>query len=730
MPTQAQIIAKANDRVREWLNRRIADDSLDIARLYKGSRDRLMMKLRGLYDSYLADEPTYVRARQTGTLTQMQKTIDSELDMLTDEVGQRAVSKTAELLNIQSTVLDRQLGKHFARKAFEDLPISTRQVLGELTSSMVGGATFEDRLFHMSDLFKRDLSNGLRRGLITGKSFDDIRKDLQKSFGVDKLAEPKYNAYGSVKIYKNEARRQWNMLMKKQGERGDGRQIWWAMIDDPDVTPGCAARHGMDIDDLGDVPPRHYNCRCTVAVFPAGFDLSDERTMATARLKKMGYTKRDAMFEESWDPSQHPRDEDGKFTGGGGASPEDAKEWASDAGGKFDGIQERPRGQEPLVLITDKKTGSTGGIPLSQLTRASVKAKIDEIRGRTKEVGWGWGHEILQPIGRITDDSHRSGYSYRSVHWRALPREAAGLVLDARWFSSLRAGVSGDRPDAVLLRTNGKVTEVKAWRGWTALDPRGVMIETAQGIVDDSAVIQPPWDLTVQRLPLDVRQRWPQLQRLSIPVMMEYVLALVSKHDAEQLTIGIRTLQLGEYMVGEELGPTLARLLWQTGHPAEPHLVIATSDLALRVIVNITTGEVIYATDDFASPLCSPYTRVAAAVLERDGRIWAVMPRGLARWVLPGGHIDDGETAYDAVVREMLEETGQHIRVERLLGTLYRPWSNTLIFLCRHITAHRAWHPTPETDAVLPVNWGDLALDERLFLERHGVKAQWENVTA
>lgn len=36
-------------------------------------------------------------------------------------------------------------------------------------------------------------------------------------------------------------------------------------------------------------------------------------------------------------------------------------------------------------------------------------------------------------------------------------------------------------------------------------------------------------------------------------------------------------------------------------------------------------------------------------------------------WALPGGGIDDGEAAADAVVREVFEESGQEIRITRLL---------------------------------------------------------------
>ncbi|WP_449281926.1 NUDIX hydrolase [Leucobacter sp.] len=63
--------------------------------------------------------------------------------------------------------------------------------------------------------------------------------------------------------------------------------------------------------------------------------------------------------------------------------------------------------------------------------------------------------------------------------------------------------------------------------------------------------------------------------------------------------------------------------------------------------------------------------RVAAyAVVERRGRILLThWRRGhLHGWTLPGGGIEGGEDPRDAVVREVLEETGLEARVGKLLG--------------------------------------------------------------
>jgi 8-oxo-dGTP diphosphatase len=37
-------------------------------------------------------------------------------------------------------------------------------------------------------------------------------------------------------------------------------------------------------------------------------------------------------------------------------------------------------------------------------------------------------------------------------------------------------------------------------------------------------------------------------------------------------------------------------------------------------------------------------------------------------WTLPGGGLEHGEDPYDAVIREVAEETGMVVRVDRLLG--------------------------------------------------------------
>jgi 8-oxo-dGTP diphosphatase len=67
---------------------------------------------------------------------------------------------------------------------------------------------------------------------------------------------------------------------------------------------------------------------------------------------------------------------------------------------------------------------------------------------------------------------------------------------------------------------------------------------------------------------------------------------------------------------------------------------------------------------------------VGAVVKDGQGRLLLIKrghEPGAGLWSLPGGRIEPGETDAEALVREMLEETGLKVAPGRLLGSVKRP---------------------------------------------------------
>ena len=108
--------------------------------------------------------------------------------------------------------------------------------------------------------------------------------------------------------------------------------------------------------------------------------------------------------------------------------------------------------------------------------------------------------------------------------------------------------------------------------------------------------------------------------------------------------------------------------------------------------------------------------RVAVdAVVEHDGQILLIEYDDAQfgrHWGLPGGGVEPAESIYQALQREVLEETGAHVIIGRLLlvneydpalyGTIYSDNHELrLVFHCR-LTAEQEWRaPTvPDPDQI------------------------------
>jgi 8-oxo-dGTP pyrophosphatase MutT (NUDIX family) len=99
-----------------------------------------------------------------------------------------------------------------------------------------------------------------------------------------------------------------------------------------------------------------------------------------------------------------------------------------------------------------------------------------------------------------------------------------------------------------------------------------------------------------------------------------------------------------------------------------------------------------------------------AAVAERDGRFLLVEERASGRIVLnqPAGHLEDGESLLEAVVRETLEETAWRFEPESVVG----------VYL---------WRPAQQGRSFLRIAFsgGLLAHDPSLTLDRGIIRTRW-----
>lgn len=87
---------------------------------------------------------------------------------------------------------------------------------------------------------------------------------------------------------------------------------------------------------------------------------------------------------------------------------------------------------------------------------------------------------------------------------------------------------------------------------------------------------------------------------------------------------------------------------------------------------------------------------VAAVVFNEQGDVLLMKRIDNGLWGIPSGHVEPGETVEEAIKREVMEETGLEVTVERLIGVYSHPASQvfsypsgdvvqfiTLCFLCR-----------------------------------------------
>ncbi len=111
--------------------------------------------------------------------------------------------------------------------------------------------------------------------------------------------------------------------------------------------------------------------------------------------------------------------------------------------------------------------------------------------------------------------------------------------------------------------------------------------------------------------------------------------------------------------------------------------------------------------------------KVAVAAVVRDPRGRVVLLRRAQRdaayglWILPGGHVDQGEELTAAVRREVAEETGLQVDLDGLLGVFSYPGNPVVLIVYAARAGGQAPRPSREAlelKAFAPgdIPWGSL----------------------
>lgn len=110
---------------------------------------------------------------------------------------------------------------------------------------------------------------------------------------------------------------------------------------------------------------------------------------------------------------------------------------------------------------------------------------------------------------------------------------------------------------------------------------------------------------------------------------------------------------------------------------------------------------------------------VGAIAVDDAGRVLLIQranPPAQGRWSLPGGRVEAGESAQQAVVREVVEETGLVVEVVREVGTVEREAPDDATYVIRDFLVRVMSGELRAGDDAVDVRWVDRAELERLPL--------------
>jgi mutator protein MutT len=94
-----------------------------------------------------------------------------------------------------------------------------------------------------------------------------------------------------------------------------------------------------------------------------------------------------------------------------------------------------------------------------------------------------------------------------------------------------------------------------------------------------------------------------------------------------------------------------------------------------------------------------PQFQIAVGIVERNGRVLISLRKADAHsgdlWEFPGGKVHEGESPEQAVVRELREELGIGVRVERFYARVEHEYPDRRVELLAYLCVLEEGKPTP-----------------------------------
>lgn len=172
---------------------------------------------------------------------------------------------------------------------------------------------------------------------------------------------------------------------------------------------------------------------------------------------------------------------------------------------------------------------------------------------------------------------------------------------------------------------------------------------------------------------------------------------------------------------------------WAAARGCRQWVIVADADSdASRLYQSVGFAPVQRSCQAYRSPDRVRVPAAGAVVVDDDGRVLLVQ-RGhepeRGRWTVPGGRLEEGESAAEAAVREVREETGLDVEVHEELWSLVKPVDDKLDYEIRDFRARvvggelRPGDDAPDARWFAPEELTDLPMTEDLlaWLQRAGV---------